>query len=67
MTPEQRTAEFNALFESLPGKNTERLRLVAEAVVCKVNTVRIWRLKDTHRVIPESKLTLLRRHLAKNA
>lgn len=63
MTPTERKAEFDRLFESLPGRNIERLRRVADALFCKENTVRIWRMKAPPRVIPEAKLKILQRAL----
>jgi hypothetical protein len=64
MTPEQRKTEFNRLYEALPGKNTDRIKLVCEALFCKPNTVRVWRMKQPTRVIPESKLKVLQRHFS---
>ena len=64
MTPEQRKAEFDKLFDSLPGKNVERIRAVADVLFCRENTVRIWRMKQPTRVIPESKLKMLQRHFS---
>lgn len=61
MTPIQRTAEFNRLFESLPGKNVERIARVCDVLYCQPNTVRIWRMKKPPRVIPEAKLRILQR------
>lgn len=62
MTPQQRKAEFDRLFESLPGpRNIDRLRWVSEALFCKINTARIWRMKTPPRVIPEAKLRILQR------
>lgn len=51
----------------IPGKRYQRLKRIAEILVCKPNTVRIWLLKDTHRPIPESKLTILRREISDDA
>lgn len=61
MTPEQRTAEFNRLFDALPGKNIDRIRRVCDVLYCQPNTVRIWRMKKPPRVIPEAKLKILAR------
>lgn len=68
MTPDQqrRKQEFDKLFESLPGKNVERLRSVADVLYCKINSVRIWRMKNPPRVIPEAKLKMLQRHFWKS-
>lgn len=66
MNPDQkrRKEEFDRLFNSLPGKNVERLRAVADVLFCKTNTVRIWRMKEPPRVIPDAKLQMLQRHFA---
>ena len=65
MTTDERRAEFNALFEALPEKrNIDRLKRVAGLLFCKVNTVRIWRMKNPPRVIPEAKLMILKRALS---
>lgn len=66
MTPDQqrRKAEFDKLFDGLPGKNVERIRAIAAALYCAENSVRIYRLKNPTRVIPESKLRILQRHFA---
>ena len=64
MTPKERQAEFNRLFESIPGKNTERITRVCEILFCKPNSVRIYRMKTPPRVIPEAKLKILQRALA---
>ncbi len=62
MTPEDRKREFDKLFDSLPGKNVEKLRTVAGVLFCQENSVRIWRMRRPPRVIPESKLRILQRH-----
>lgn len=62
MTPEERKTEFNRLFESIPGKNIDRVKAVAEVLFCRHNTVRIWRIKNPTRIIPEAKLMMLKRH-----
>ena len=66
MTTQERKAEFDKLFDSLPGKNVEKIRAVAGALFCAENTVRIWRMKKPPRVIPEAKLKMLQRHFAQN-
>lgn len=63
MTPSERQAEFNKLFDALPGRNVDKLKRVSEALFCKTNTVRIWRMKKPPRVIPESKLKILQRSI----
>jgi hypothetical protein len=64
MTPQERKTEFNRLFESIPGKNIDRVKAVAEVLFCRPNTVRIWRIKSPTRIIPEAKLLMLKRHFA---
>lgn len=63
MNQEQRKAEFDRLYESIPGKNVERIRRVCDILFCKPNTVRVWRMAKPPRTIPESKLLILRRAL----
>jgi hypothetical protein len=67
MTEDQqrRKAEFDKLFDSLPGKNIEKIRRIADILYCRENSVRIYRLKKPTRVIPDGKLKILRRELAK--
>lgn len=62
MTATDRKREFDKLFDSLPGKNIEKIRAIAAVLFCKDNTVRIWRMKQPTRVIPEAKLKMLQRH-----
>jgi len=63
MTPEQRQAEFNRLFEAIPGRNVDRIKRVCDAILCRPNTVRIWRMARPPRVISARSLQMLRRHL----
>jgi hypothetical protein len=63
MTSEERKAAFDKLFDSLPGKNVEKIRRIADVLCCRENTIRIYRLKKPTRVIPESKLRILQRSL----
>jgi len=63
MQAEQRQAEFNRLFDSIPGKNVEKIRRVCAILCCRENTVRGWRLERPHRMIPEAKLRILQREL----
>jgi hypothetical protein len=63
MTPDQRKTEFDKLFDSLPGKNVEKIRRIADVLCCRENTIRIYRLRKTTRVIPEGKLRILQRAL----
>jgi hypothetical protein len=65
MTPIERKAEFDRLYETLPGRNIDRIRAVCDVLFCKPNTVRIWRMKATQQIIPESKLRILQRVFAK--
>lgn len=68
MTKEQRKAEFDRLFESIPGRNIDRIRAVCGILFCKPNTVRVWRVKTgLNRVIPADKLQILQRELNKTA
>lgn len=64
MAPDQRKIEFDKLFDSLPGKNVEKIRRIADVLCCRENTIRIYRLKKPTRVIPESKLRILQRELS---
>ena len=64
-TPEQRQAEFNALFEALPGKNIEKIRRVCAILHLKENTVRLYRMRKPTRFIPERSLRILRDALGK--
>lgn len=63
MTKTERQAEFNRLFETIPGKNTDRIKRVCEILFCLPNSVRIYRMKNPPRVIPEAKLKILQRAL----
>lgn len=63
MTPAQRQAEFNALFDALPGKNIEKIRKVCSILFCKPNSVRLYRMKTPSRYIPEAKINILKRAL----
>ena len=63
MTPEQRKAEFDRLYKSIPGKNTERIERVCGILFCKPNSVRIWCMAKPPRIIPEAKLQILKRAL----
>jgi hypothetical protein len=65
MTPEQRQAEFNALFDALPGKNIEKIRKVCAVLHLQENTVRLYRMAKPSRFIPERSLKILRTALAK--
>lgn len=62
MTAEQRKSEFDKLFNSLPGKNVEKIRSICAVLYCRENTVRVWRMRTPTRVIPEAKLKMLQRH-----
>ncbi|MEY4951604.1 MAG: hypothetical protein RL299_28 [Pseudomonadota bacterium] len=63
MTPIERQAEFRRLFNTIPGKNIDRIRRVCEVLYCQPNTVRIWSMKHPPRTIPEAKLRILARAL----
>lgn len=60
----RRKAEFDKLFESIPGKNVEKIRRIADVLCCRENTIRVYRLKKPTRVIPDGKLRILQRDLA---
>lgn len=66
MTKDQlnRKQQFDALFDTIPGRNIERIRKVCDVLFCQENTVRIWRMENPPRVIPESKLKILKRALS---
>lgn len=59
-----RHAEFNRLFDSMPGKKADRVREVAKAALVRTTTVRAWLLKKPHRVPSERSLALLKQALA---
>lgn len=64
MSPIERQAEFKRLFERVQGRrNVDKIREVARILCCAENTVRIYRLSNTHRIIPQSKLNILRREI----
>ena len=66
MTPAERHAEFAQLFAAIPGRNIDKLNKVASILCCKTNTIRIARLKtDNAKPLPEAKLRILRRELAR--
>lgn len=67
MTKDQqrRKAEFDALFESLPGKNVERIRKVCQILHYQPNTIRIFRMKEPTRMIPQRMIEILRTELSK--
>lgn len=60
MTPQERQAEFNRLFDALPGKNIEKIRAVCAILHLQENTIRLYRLKKPARTIPERSLHILR-------
>lgn len=60
MTPTERQAEFNALFDALPGKNIEKIRRVCAILHLQENTVRLYRTKPPARTVPERSLRILR-------
>ncbi len=65
MTEDQqrRKREFDKLFESIPGKNIDRIRRVCEILRYRPNTVRIMRMKNPPRMLPDRMLEILRREL----
>lgn len=67
MTPQERKAEFDRLFESIPGRNIEKIRKVCSILQYKENTVRILRMKNGEKVIPERMLAILSRAIVDDA
>lgn len=63
MTPAQRKAEFDRLFESIPGKNIDRINKVCSILFCKPNSVRLYRMKKPARYMPEAKIYILQKAL----
>ena len=59
MNQRSRRARFDALFEGLPGTNADRIRTVCDAILCKPNTVRTWRMRRPPRVISARSLAML--------
>jgi hypothetical protein len=66
MTPTERQAEFNRLFDALPGKNIDKIRKVCAILHLRENTVRLYRMTKPSRYIPERSLRILRDALATN-
>lgn len=63
MTEDQqaRKAEFDQLFDKLPGRNnTERLRTLCLVADVKPGTVRQWRMEQPHRVPSPQVIKLMR-------
>lgn len=67
MTPTERQAAFSALFDSLPGKNIERIRWVCSVLHIRENTVRLYRTNPPVRTIPERSLKILQAALLSGA
>lgn len=65
MTPQERQQEFRALFNSLPGKNIEKIRKVCAILHLQENTIRLYLMRTPSRTIPERSLRILRDVLAK--
>lgn len=67
MTEDQarRKAEFDRLYESIPGKNMDRIRRVCEILCYRPNTIHILRMKRPTRFMPDRMLEILRQALAK--
>ena len=66
MTPEHRRAEFDLIWQRMPGRNIDKLRSIATICGVRENTVRIWRIMrdmPTHRTIPAGRLGLLKREV----
>ena len=63
---EARRAEFNRVFESIPGTDEYRTARVCEILGYQPHTMRVLRVKKTAwKVIPQSKLDILKRELAR--
>jgi len=63
-TAQQRTAEFKAIFEAVPGdKQIDKIRFVCKVLGYAENTVRIFLMKTPTRAIPSRMLDILRRSL----
>lgn len=60
MTPQQRQEEFKQLFNSLPGKNVEKIRKVCAILHLQENTIRLYMMRTPSRTIPERSLKILR-------
>lgn len=64
MTAQERQQEFRALFNSLPGKNIEKIRKVCAILHLQENTIRLYLMRTPSRTIPERSLKILRDALA---
>ena len=67
MTPERkdRHDEFLKLFDGIPGRRIDKIRIVAALLDCAENTVRLYLLKTGNvRVPTRQAITALRRGLA---
>lgn len=64
MTRDERKAAFHDLFNSMQGKQIDRIRKIASVLCCPENTVRVYLCSTSPRVIPESKIKILQRELA---
>lgn len=63
-----RRAKFNTLFESIAGTEKERVQKVCDILGYKHRSVHILRVKTkAWKVIPQSKLDILERELAREA
>jgi hypothetical protein len=61
----KRKKEYLAILSLMGGRlyghNDENYRFIADCTMSSVSTVKSWSLTKNSRIIPESKLTLLRR------
>ena len=65
---EQRRAEFNAVYDSIPGDDAAKVAKICEILGYEPHTVRVLRVKTkAHKVIPPAKLNILKRELAREA
>ena len=66
MTQEERAQEFRRVLDRIPAeRSVDRIRKVAGILHCELNTVRIWKLANNSRPIPEAKLKILKDALEK--
>ena len=66
MTQEERAQEFRRVLDRIPAERSiDRIRKVAGILHCELNTVRIWKLANNSRPIPEAKLKILKDALEK--
>ena len=63
-----RRAKFNEIFESIEGDDAARVAKICTILGYKPHTVRVLRVKtEAYKVIPQAKLDILQRELAREA